>query len=87
MGGRISERVEVRARAFAASLLVPDHVAAREVVAAKDAKALDTTLTRLSEWYGASLEIVAWQAYNASDRRLPPMTFGHLKSRGLLKGA
>jgi Zn-dependent peptidase ImmA (M78 family) len=85
MGGRVSNRVEMRARAFAASLLMPESIAGKEVVGARDVKELDQTLSRLSGWYGASLELVAWQAYNANDRRLPPMAFRHLRSRGLLR--
>lgn len=84
MGGRVSNRVEMRARAFAASLLMPAHIAGKEIVGARDVKELDRTLSRLSGWYGASLEIVAWQAYNANARLLPAMTHRHLKSRGLL---
>jgi Zn-dependent peptidase ImmA (M78 family) len=84
MGGRVSNRVEVRARAFAASFLMPGAVAARDVVMAKNTRELTATLSRLSGQYGASREIVAWQAYNAHDRRLPPMVYTHLRSQGLL---
>lgn len=69
LGGHVSNRVEVRARAFAAELLMPERVAGREVIESLDVPA---TVRKLSAWYGASKEIVAWQAYNAHDRRLPP---------------
>ena len=84
MGGRVSSRVETRARAFAASFLMPSTIAAREVVAAGTVEELESVLRRLSDHYGASREIVAWQAYNGNDRKLPPMTSAHLKARGLL---
>jgi Zn-dependent peptidase ImmA (M78 family) len=81
LGGRISSRVEMRARAFAAEFLLPESVAGQAVMQASTVKDLQRIVGELSSRYGASVEIVAWQAANAHDRRLPPMIASYLKSK------
>jgi Zn-dependent peptidase ImmA (M78 family) len=80
MGGRISRLVEARARAFAAELLLPESVAGNAIIEPRTKKDLVGVVRRMSEWYGASLEIVAWQARNAHDGKLPPLTRTYLRS-------
>lgn len=80
MGGRMSSRVEARARAFAAEFLVPERVAGQEVLEAATMSELGEVVNRVAERYGASRELVAWQVYNALDRRPPPMVATYLRS-------
>ena len=80
MGGRMSSHVEMRARAFAAELLVPERVAGQAISGVQNQKDLKGVVLRLVEFYGASREIVAWQAYNAHDRQLPQATASFLRS-------
>jgi Zn-dependent peptidase ImmA (M78 family) len=61
-GGRAPARVEARARAFAAELLLPRRIAGEAFAEAKDPAA--ETL-RLQRRYGVSKEVVAWQARNS----------------------
>jgi Zn-dependent peptidase ImmA (M78 family) len=62
LGGRVQPRVEARARAFAAELLIPKSVAGPAFADAVDPARMMGQLTRR---YGASREIVAWQARNS----------------------
>jgi Zn-dependent peptidase ImmA (M78 family) len=62
LGGHVSRPVEQRARAFAAELLVPCEAAGAAFLHDADTKGV---LEALCAQYGASREIVAWQAYNS----------------------
>jgi Zn-dependent peptidase ImmA (M78 family) len=68
LGGRAAPTAEVRARAFAAELLLPRETAGHEVSTAPDDP--DLVVTRLQEAFGVSREVIAWQARN-SDVELP----------------
>ncbi|WP_420437292.1 ImmA/IrrE family metallo-endopeptidase [Candidatus Poriferisodalis sp.] len=61
-GGRTPEHAERRARAFAAELLLPRHVARAEFGKFVDA---DAAVRSLSSRFQVSAEIVAWQVKNA----------------------
>jgi len=61
--GRVPPMVEQRARAFAAQLLIPKAVAAE--LAAVGRQSLPKAVGGLARKYGASREIVAWQARNS----------------------
>jgi Zn-dependent peptidase ImmA (M78 family) len=62
MGGQVAKPVEQRAGAFAAELLIPRHVAGNAFAGGGDPKG---TLQNLIQQYGASQELVAWQARNS----------------------
>lgn len=62
MNGNSPERLEKRARAFAAELLLPRHVAAG---AARQSDSLERVITELSEHYKVSVELVSWQIINS----------------------
>ncbi len=62
LGGRTPERMEQRARAFAAEFLLPRGVAADAVRSGSDMK---NVVSRLSEKYNLSRELVAWQIINS----------------------
>jgi len=68
LGGRVSLPVEKRARAFAAELLMPREIAG-ERLGQSDVDT-EEVVRELSETYGVSREIVAWQARN-SPMQLP----------------
>jgi len=78
MGGRTPERPEQRANAFAAELLIPREVAGREMATASLEP--QETLERLCGRFGASEEVVAWQAHN-STYQLPDPVFDLLRSK------
>lgn len=68
LGGRLPVSVEQRAKAFAAELLIPQSVACQAILDADDVVlAADV----LSGHFGASREIVAWQARNGCSNSLP----------------
>jgi hypothetical protein len=67
-GGHVSRPVEQRAGAFAAEFLIPKDVAG---AAFQDGSDAWRVLELLCNHYGASHEIVAWQAYNSGH----PMTW------------
>jgi len=75
-GGRVSARVEARARAFAAELLLPRRIAGEVISDAKDTMA---AVRSLCKRYGVSKELVAWQARN-SLLPLSQRTFRQLKT-------
>lgn len=77
LGGRVSRAVEARARAFAAELLLPRHVAGAALSATEDP---GTALNRLCDDFGVSAELAAWQARN-SERILPPDTVELLRRK------
>ena len=62
LGGRTPEIMEQRARAFAAEFLLPRSVAADAVRSGSDMK---DVVSRLSEKYNLSCELVAWQITNS----------------------
>ncbi|MDD4649174.1 MAG: ImmA/IrrE family metallo-endopeptidase [Desulfoplanes sp.] len=62
LGGRTPEIMEQRARAFAAEFLLPRSVAADAVRSGRDMK---NVVSRLSETYNLSRELVAWQIINS----------------------
>ncbi len=68
LGGRVPEELEQRAKAFAAELLLPKAVASARVSMADDVR---DEVRLLSEEFGASLELVAWQARNGAAQLLP----------------
>jgi Zn-dependent peptidase ImmA (M78 family) len=63
LGGRVPQEIEQRAKSFAAELLIPRAEAYRRVI---DAGSLVEELASLSEQYGVSLEVIAWQARNGA---------------------
>lgn len=75
-GGRVSARVEARARAFAAELLLPRRIAGEVISEERDTR---TAVQSLCKRYGVSRELVAWQARN-SLLPLNQRTFRHLKT-------
>ncbi len=62
MGGRAVGSTEERARAFAAQLLLPKEEAGRAFASTTDPA---RTVRVLQRRYGASQEVVAWQARNS----------------------
>ncbi|WP_082454458.1 MULTISPECIES: ImmA/IrrE family metallo-endopeptidase [unclassified Frigoribacterium] len=72
LGGRANPRVERRARAFAAELLIPRSTAREAFDVSQDRGDIMIAVRELSRRYGVSLEIAAWQARNA-DRPLNPV--------------
>lgn len=66
LGGRISESVESRARAFAAELLLPRKTAADAYAASPDNP--DEVVSSLCSDYGVSREAAAWQIRNSGVR-------------------
>lgn len=62
LNGNTPERLEKRARAFAAELLLPRSVAAHHVRNGEDVKTVIETLSRA---YQVSLELVGWQIINS----------------------
>jgi len=69
LGGRVSQELESRANAFAAELLIPREEAYRRVISAQS---IDDEVGKLSAEYGASREIIAWQARNGATSPLDP---------------
>lgn len=78
LGGHVSVRIEQRARAFAAELLVPRRVAGASF--ADTARRPHAILQALVERFGASQEVVAWQARN-SELGLAPEIRGFLRTK------
>jgi Zn-dependent peptidase ImmA (M78 family) len=68
LNGRAPWRVEARARAFAAELLLPRSVAAKAVNAVDD---ITVAANNLRERYGVSHELVAWQIRNSGVHLTP----------------
>ncbi|WP_372609840.1 ImmA/IrrE family metallo-endopeptidase [Halomonas sp.] len=62
LNGNTPERLEKRARAFAAELLLPRSVAANKVKTGEDLKEV---IDDLSQTYQVSLELVSWQIINS----------------------
>lgn len=77
LGGRTSPFVEVRARAFAAELLLPAEIAGDSMAGGPDPSRSARALQRR---YGVSLELLAWQARN-SEITLPNEVEGYLQAR------
>lgn len=64
-GGRIDEKVEQRANAFAAELLLPRAIAGRAFVNVGDEAEAHDRVQGLLARYGGSREIIAWQVKNS----------------------
>ena len=79
LGGRVSRAVEQRAKAFAAELLIPQAEVAQRFLGVEDAAAARYQLKSLASRFGASFEVIAWQARNALRDTLHP------KARCLLR--
>tara|TARA_R110001599_G_scaffold77796_2_gene211943 strand:+ start:78 stop:1472 length:1395 start_codon:yes stop_codon:yes gene_type:complete len=62
LNGNTPERLEKRARAFAAELLLPRSVAVETV---RTMNSLDAAVMRLSSTYEVSMELVSWQIINS----------------------
>lgn len=62
LNGNTPERLEKRARAFAAEFLLPRSVAAKAV---RKSKTLEAAVTELSDTYKVSTELVSWQVINS----------------------
>ena len=62
LNGNSPERLEKRARAFAAELLLPRNVAAKEV---RMAASVNVAVTTLSSVYEVSTELACWQIINS----------------------
>ena len=75
LGGWTPRNVEARARAFAAELLIPKQVAGTEFQRGRSPSAI---MTRLKKEYGASREVIAWQARN-SGKMMAPSTSVYLQ--------
>lgn len=80
MGGRLSRFVEVRARAFAAELLVPRDVAGAAFAGTASVASARGVMAGLRRTYRASKEIVAWQARN-SGVALQPAVLAYLRAQ------
>lgn len=65
LGGRVSDRIEARAKSFAAELLLPREVAGRLMREAEAEGDLSVGMARLTSRYGVSQEVVAWQVRNS----------------------
>ncbi len=65
LGGRVSEEIEARARAFAAELLLPAEAAAREVARTSEIKSV---VSNLVERFRVSQALTAWQVRNSGAR-------------------
>lgn len=78
VGGYAPVRLEQRARAFAAELLVPRQLAGAAFV--ETSRPPHAVLQTLVERFGASQEVVAWQARN-SDATLPAHVWSFLRSK------
>jgi Zn-dependent peptidase ImmA (M78 family) len=78
VGGHVPVRLEQRARAFAAELLVPRRIAGAWF--AETSRRPHAILQALVDRFGASQEVVAWQARN-SDITLSPEARGFLRTK------
>jgi hypothetical protein len=67
LGGRVPSEIEQRAKSFAAEFLLPRSVAYERALEAAD---MDAALRELSDEYGASREIAAWQIRNGAAGQL-----------------
>jgi hypothetical protein len=76
LGGWAPRATEQRANAFAAELLLPRAVAGKALAEGGNPK---REVERLARHYGASREIIAWQALRSNDaHRLATATVQHL---------
>lgn len=66
LNGETPERLEKRARAFAAELLLPREAAAKAIENRQDAKDLEKMITKLTVKFQVSPELVCWQIQNSS---------------------
>ena len=78
LGGDAPQHAEARARAFAAELLLPMHVAGRVIAEAADRPR--SAVNSLGRKYGVSTEVVAWQVRN-SGTPLSPDVQAWLRSK------
>ncbi|WP_409523319.1 ImmA/IrrE family metallo-endopeptidase [Nitrincola sp. MINF-07-Sa-05] len=62
LNGHTPERLEKRARAFAAEFLLPRHIAAQQV---KSGTSVEKSVKQLSEKYQVSETLVSWQVINS----------------------
>jgi len=74
-----SLRVEQRARAFAAELLLPRHIAGDRFTNISRERESREAVNSLVHRYGVGREIVAWQARN-SDATLAAEVYEHLRT-------
>ena len=79
LGGRAPSSTEARASAFAAQLLLPLNVAGEALSNAKTRTDAQKVVRQLKQRYGASSQVVAWQAVR-SDYRLKPPVLGWLQT-------
>lgn len=79
LGGLVNPRVESRARAFAAEVLLPRGVAGRVFSEADAGDSTEHLVLSLAARYGVSKELVAWQARN-SGVRLHDTVVDHLRN-------
>lgn len=63
LGGRVSQPAERRANAFAAELLLPRDRAGREAAHAEN---IESAIRSLSQRFGVSFELAAWQVRNSN---------------------
>lgn len=78
LGGRAIRRIEQRARAFAAELLLPREIAGARFASGGPANEIVKTL---QADYRVSKELIAWQARNwEKSRDIPPDSLNHLRT-------
>lgn len=80
LGGRVSPKVEQRARAFAAELLLPQQIARERFSGLTTQADARSTVKSLTGRYGVSQEVIAWQARN-SGVWLDGQVYAYLRSR------
>lgn len=68
LGGLVNPRVESRARAFAAEVLLPRGIAGRVFSESDGQDSTEHLVRSLASRYGVSRELVAWQARNSGVR-------------------
>lgn len=73
LGGRAPRSTEARASAFAAELLLPRAIAGDALSTAKSKVEAQKAARKLVGQYGASRQIVAWQAVRSSEHIRPPV--------------
>jgi plasmid maintenance system antidote protein VapI len=66
LNGETPERLEKRARAFAAELLLPRETAANAIKDRRDTNNLKELIVRLTEIFQVSTELVCWQIQNSA---------------------
>lgn len=77
LGGSVPHRVEQRARAFAAELLMPQAAAIPAIQGSQD---IEETVRELGNAFGCSRAIIAWQVRNGWGGPLPHDLYSQLRS-------